>query len=113
MMRTMPIVCLLKTLNRYIRLVESLCSVNYVFQILEENLHDMGHSRGYRLFPGWLQVMSVVSWHVSNSSWMVSGSFRSFQFVPRFSKYIEVLIKKCSIAGAYPENSVGRRGLRK
>ena len=46
MMLTMSIVCLLKTLNRYIRLAESLCSVNYVqpymFQILEENLYDYG-----------------------------------------------------------------------
>ena len=32
--------------------------------------------------------------------------------VPRFSRYIDVLIKKCSLAGAYPENSVGRGGLR-
>ena len=41
MMLIMSVVCLLKTLNRYIRLAESLCSVNYVqtyvFQILEEN----------------------------------------------------------------------------
>ena len=46
MMSVIYIVCLLKTLNRYIRLAESLCSVNYaqpdVFQILEQNLHDHG-----------------------------------------------------------------------
>ena len=46
MMLIMSVVCLLKTLNRYIRLAESLCSVNYVqpdvFQILEQNLHDHG-----------------------------------------------------------------------
>ena len=79
-MLIMSIVCLLKTLNRHIRLAETLCSVNYVqpyvFQILEEILHDMAHFRGYRLFPGWFQVMSVVSWLVSDSSWMVSGGFR-------------------------------------
>ena len=52
MILIMSIVCLLKILNRYIRLDESLCSVNYpqpyVFQILEENLHDMAHFKGYR-----------------------------------------------------------------
>ena len=56
MMLTMSIVSVLKTLKRVIRLAESLCSVNYmqtyVFQILEENLHDMANVRGYRLFPG-------------------------------------------------------------
>ena len=79
MMLIMSVVCLLKTLNRYIRLAESLCSVNYVqtyvFQIGEEHLHDMAHFRGYRLFPGWIQVMPVVSWLVSESSWMISGGF--------------------------------------
>ena len=66
MMLIMSVFCLLKTLNRYIRLAESLCSGNNhnVFQILEENLHDMAHFRGFRLFPGWFQVMSVVSWLV-------------------------------------------------
>ena len=44
---------------------------------------------------------------------MVLDGFRSFQAVPCFSKYIDVLIKKCSLAGAYHENSVGRGGLRK
>ena len=58
-----------------------------VFQILEESLHDMAHFRGYRLFPGWFQVMSVVSWLVSDSSWMVSGGFRWFQFVPGRSSF--------------------------
>ena len=46
MMLIMSIVCLLKTLNRHIRLAEFLCSVNYVqpymLQILEENLYDHG-----------------------------------------------------------------------
>ena len=50
-----------------------------VIQIHEENLHDMAHFRGFRLFPGWFQVMPVVSWLVSDSSWMVSGGFRWFQ----------------------------------
>ena len=72
MMLTMSIVCVLKTMNRCIRLAESLCSVNYVqtyvFQILEENLHDMANVKGYRLFPGWFQVMSVASLLVSDSS---------------------------------------------
>ena len=88
MMLIMPIICLLKTLNRYIWLAELLCSVNYVqpyvFKILEENLEDMAGFRGYRSVPGWFQVMSVAFWLVSDSPWMVSGSFRSFQFVPRF-----------------------------
>ena len=92
-----------------------------VFQILEENLHDMAHFRGFRLFPGWFQVMSVVSWHVSDSSWMISGGFRWFRVVPGRSsyvnvlikKYIDVLIKKCSLAGAYRENSVSTGGLTK
>ena len=65
MMLIMSIVCLLKTLNRNIQLAESLFSVDYVqpcvFQIPEENLYDMAHFRGSRLFPGWFQVMSVVS----------------------------------------------------
>ena len=91
MMLIMSIVCLLKTLNRYIRLDETLCSVNYVqpyvLQILEKNLHDMAHFKGYRLFPGWFQVMSVVSWLVSDSSCMVSGSFRWFQVVPGRSSF--------------------------
>ena len=44
---------------------------------------------------------------------MVLDGVRSFQVVPRFSKYIDILIKKCSLAGAYPENSVSRGGLTK
>ena len=95
MMLIMGIICLLKTLNSYIRLAESLCSVcfiqPYVFQILEENVYDMNNFRGYRSFPGWFQVMSVVSRLVSDSSWMVSGGFRWFQVIPGrscFSKYI-------------------------
>ena len=65
MMLIMCIVCLLKTLNRYIRLAESLCSVNYVqpymFQILEENLYD------YASF-----------YEISVISWLVSGDVSSF-----------------------------------
>ena len=55
MLLIMSIVCLLKTLNRYIQLAESICSVNYVkpyvFQILEDNLYDISHFKGYWLFP--------------------------------------------------------------
>ena len=58
-----------------------------VFQIFEENLHDMAHFRGFRLFAGWFQVMSVVSWLVLDSSWMVSGGFRWFQVVPGLSSF--------------------------
>ena len=54
MMLIMSIVCLLKTLNRYIWLAETLGSVNYVqpyvVQILEKNLHDMTHLRGIGYF---------------------------------------------------------------
>ena len=77
----------------YIRLAESFCSVNYIqlymFQILEENLHDYGSfykvsviSSGFRwcqLFPGFSEVVVDV--------------FKSFQVVSCFIKYIEVLIK--------------------
>ena len=66
MMLIMSLVCLLKSLNRYMRLAESLCSANYVqpyvFQTFEENLYDMAHFRVYQLFLGWFQVLSVVSW---------------------------------------------------
>ena len=59
MMSVISIVCLLKTLNRYIRLAESLCSVNYVqpymLQILEENLYDQGS----------FYEISIISWLVS------------------------------------------------
>ena len=41
----------------------------------------------FQIVPGWFQV--------------VLDGFRSFQVVPRFSKYIDVLIKKCNLAGAY------------
>ena len=54
MMLIMSIVCLLKTLNRYIRLDETLCSVNYVqpyvLQVLEKNLHDMAHFKDIDYF---------------------------------------------------------------
>ena len=91
MMLIMSIVCRLKTLNRYIWLAESLCSVNYVqpyvFQFLEENVYDMDHFREYRFFPGWFQI--VPGWFQ-----LVLVGLRSFQVVPRFIKYKEVLIKK-------------------
>ena len=53
----------------------------------------------FQIVPGWLKV--------------VLDGLRSFQVAPRFSKYLGVLIKKCSLAGAYPENSEGRGVLRK
>ena len=57
MMLTMSIACLLKTLDRYTWLAESLIANRYVqpyvFQILEENLYDMAGFRKYWLFPGW------------------------------------------------------------
>ena len=92
----MSIVCLLKALNRYIRLNETRCSVDYaqpcVFQILDKNLHDMAYFRGYWLFPGWFQVISVVSWFVSDSSCMFSGAFRRFQVVLGRSRSSLVLV---------------------
>ena len=57
--------------------------------------------------------MSVVSSLDSDNCWKLLGAFRWFQVVPRFSKYIDALIKKCRLAGAYPRNSVGRGGLEK
>ena len=85
MMLIMSIVCLLKTLNRYIWLAESLCSVNYVepymFSILKKIYMIMAHFTKYWLFLDWFQVMSVVSW-------LVPGSFRWLQVVTgRFSFY--------------------------
>ena len=75
MMLIIPIVCLLRTFNRYMPLSESLCSVSYVhpyvFQILEENLDDMTSFRGWRLFSRWSQVVLDV--------------FRSSQVIPRFN----------------------------
>ena len=41
---------------------------------------------------------------------VILDGFKSFQVVPRFSKYIDVHKKKCSLAGAHPEISVDRRG---
>ena len=58
-----------------------------VFQILEENLHDMAHFRGYQFFSGWFQVISVVYWLVSDSLWIVIGGFRWFQVVPGRSSF--------------------------
>ena len=107
MMLIMSIVCLLKTLNRYIWLAESLCSTmfNHIcFKFLKKFmwswfiLRNIGYLlacfRWYQLFPGLSQV--------------VLDGFRSFQVVSRFSKYVDVLIKKqCRSAGTYPGNSVG------
>ena len=83
MMLKISIVCLLKTLNRYVWLFAQ----TYVLQIIEENLYDMAHFRGYWLFFGWFQVMSGVFWLVSNSSWMISGGFRWFHVVPGRSSF--------------------------
>ena len=58
------------------------------------------------MFPGLFQI--VLGWFQ-----VVLDGFSSFQVVPRFSKYIDVLIKKCSLAGAYPENPMSRGGLTK
>ena len=70
---------------------EILCAVNYVqpyvLQILEKNLHHMAHFRGYQLFPGWFQVIAVVSWHVSDSSCMFSGGFIWFHVVSGRSSF--------------------------
>ena len=86
MMLIITTVCLLKTLNRYTRLDGTLGSVNYVqpyvLLILEKNLHDMTHFRRCWLFPGWFQVVSVVSWLASDNSCMVLYGFRWFQVVP-------------------------------
>ena len=75
MMLIIFIASLLKNLNRYIRLPELLCPAKYIlpyeFQTLEENLYDMAGFREYRLFPGWFQMMLVVSWLVSDSFWMI------------------------------------------
>ena len=38
---------------------------------------------GY-LFPGWVQVMSLISWLALDRFWIVSGSSRWFQVVPGF-----------------------------
>ena len=74
-MLIIPIVCLLRTFNRYMPLSESLCSVSYVhpyvFQILEENLDDMISFRAWRLFCRWSPVVLDV--------------FRSSQVIPRFN----------------------------
>ena len=76
MMLIMSIVCLLLTLDRYIRLAESLHSVNYVqpymFQILEENLYNNGP----------FYEISVILWLVLGDVWLVSVGFRWFQVVP-------------------------------
>ena len=71
----------------------------------------MAHFAKYRLFRGWFQVLSVVSW-------LVSGSFGWFQVVPGrllFKQVHRRSYKKTvyRLAGAYPGNSVGRGELGK
>ena len=65
MMVIMSIVCLIQTLNRYIRLAESLWSEShvqpYMFQILEENLYDFG---------SFCEILVI--------SWLVSGNVSRF-----------------------------------
>ena len=77
-----------------------------MFPVLEENLYHMAGFRGYRLFPVWFQTVSGWFQVVLNSS-------RLFQVGLCFSKYIDILIKKCRFAGAYSGKSVGRAGLGK
>ena len=43
----------------------------------------------------------------------ILAGFRSFQVVPCFRKYMDVLVKKFGLAGVYSQNSVGRGRLRK
>ena len=45
------------------------------FKFLKKIYMIMAHFAKYRLFRGWFQVLSVVSW-------LVSGSFGWFQVVP-------------------------------
>ena len=71
--------------------------ISAIWSIVGENLYDMADLKRMWLFSGWFQVMSVVSWLVPDSSWVASSGyrwFRSFQVVPRFSKYIGVFMKK-------------------
>ena len=86
MMQTMFIICFLKTLNRYIRLAEYLCYVNYVqpymFQILEENLYD---------YDSFYEI-SVISWLVSADVSCFLACRRQFQMVLGRSKVFLVLV---------------------
>ena len=86
-----------------IRLAASLCSVYYaqpyVFQIIEKNLYDMAHFRGNLLFPGWFQVMTVVSWPVSDNFWIVSDCLDGFRFLRSFQVLVntETFLYKKSV----------------
>ena len=58
-----------------------------------------------RLFPGWFQVISVVSSLASDNFWKVLGGLdgcKQFKFVPRFSKYVGALIKKVRVSRGVP-----------
>ena len=86
MMLVMRIIRLLKTLNRCIRLAESLCSLciiqPYVFQILEVYAYDINNFRGRGSFPGWFQVMFPGLFQIV-PGWfqVILAGFRSFQVV--------------------------------
>ena len=105
MMLIMPIICLLKTLNKCIRLAECFCSINYVQPYGVPNFWRKcawyGWFQRKWLFPSWFQVMPLVSWLVSYNSYgfiwfqVVLDGFRSFhQVVPLFSKSIDFLGEK-------------------
>ena len=79
----------------------------YMIWLISEDIgYFLAGFRWCQLFPSLFQI--VPRWFQ-----VVLHVFKSFQVVPRFSKYIDILIKKCSLAGAYPEDSVGRGRLRK
>ena len=69
-----------------------------IWLISEDFGYFLAGFRWCQLFPGSFQI--VPGWFQ-----LVLDGLRSFQVVSRFSKYIDVLVKKCSLAGAYPENS--------
>ena len=80
------------------------------FKFLKKIYMIMDHFPKYRLFLGWFQVMSVVSW----LSLVVLNGFRSFQVVSPFTKCMTLLQKiVLGQQGAYPENSVGKGELGK
>ena len=98
----MSIVCLLKILNRYIRLAESLCSVNYVqpymLQIHEENLYDHGS----------VFEISVISWLVSGDASRFLACLRQFYIVSGRSRSFLVLIS--TSRRSYKKQCIGQQG---
>ena len=84
--------------NRYGRQVGSRRSekdIWTIWTILEENLYDMTDFKTIWLFPGWFQVMSAVSWFLSDSSWMVSSTYRWFRVFPGCSSFYLVQVRYC------------------